>query len=171
MNHKIVTGLALAGCMAIAPTANALPLVDFGIGVGQTTLENDDSGAISAHGMVDVSIPATPFSVEGMLSQTVQDGTFENALSDVDYSGNQVGAFFAFTTPTPMIKIKAKAGMVRSNFDFESSMGSSNLSGTEVGYGVGVSLSDWHFDWTRTTLEDNAGNESNVDYLNVTFMF
>lgn len=171
MNRQIITGLALATTLAIAPAANALPLVDFGIGAGMQTFEDDESAGIAVHGMVDLNIPATPFSVEGMLSQTVSDGEMNFGTIGTDYSGNQLGAFFAFTTPTPMVKIKAKAGLVRSNFDFESNnFGSANFSGTELGYGLGVHLSDWQFDWTRTSIEDGNFDQT-IDYLNVTIMF
>lgn len=175
MNHKIITGLALAGCLAIAPAANALPLVDFGIGVGQVSFENDDSGAFAAHGKVDVSIPATPFSIEGMMSQTVSDGE----APGYDYNGNQLGAFAVFTTPTPMVKVRAKLGATRSDYEFEgTSLPDDETSDTNLSYGVGVELSDWQFEWTRTELDvegslfgQQISDETYIDYLSVTFKF
>jgi hypothetical protein len=177
MNHKIITGLALAGCLAVAPAANALPLVDFGVGAGQISFENDDSGAIAAHGKVDVTIPATPFSIEGMLSQTVSDGE----APGYDYNGNQLGAFAVFTTPTPMVKVRAKLGATRSDYEFENTSPlaqSGEASDTNLSYGVGVQLSDWQFEWTRTELDVQGtvlgtptSSETYIDYLSVTLNF
>ncbi|MCP1727827.1 hypothetical protein J2T60_001827 [Natronospira proteinivora] len=170
MNKQIIAGLALAGSLTVAPTAQALPLIDFGVGAGALTLEDDDDAAIAVNLRVDINIPATPFSVEGNYTQTLTDGEFDDLMGSMDYSGNMLSAFFVGESPTPAVKIRGKIGVAQSDFDFSPSAGGSfSQSSTNFAYGVGVSVSNWHFEWTRTKLDDDF--EADLDYLSATLTF
>jgi|GEM_PF-2114944 len=172
MNKQILAGLAMAGCLAAAPAANALPLIDFGVGAGMMTVEDDDDPAYAAHLMVNVNIPATPFSVEGQYAQTLSDGGFDTAAGTANYSGSMLSAFFVGETPTPMVKVRGKLGLAQTDFDVSAPSGSTFLdssdSSTDFAFGVGVSVSNWHFEWTRTMLDDF---NQDLDYISATLTF
>lgn len=176
MNKPIIAGLALAVSLAAAPASQALPLIDFGAGAGALTLEDDDKAAIAANLVINVDIPATPFSVEGSYAHTLSDGEFDvmtpQGPATVDYSGNMLSAFLVGETPTPAVRVRGKLGLSRTDFDFSAPSAStfmdSSDSSTDFAFGVGLSVRNWHFEWTRTKLDDF---DTDLDYLSATLTF
>jgi hypothetical protein len=171
MNKQMIAGLMLAGTLIAAPVAKALPLIDIGIGAGPLTMEDDDSAAIAGTVSVGVNIPVIPLmGVEGQLTQTLSDGSFDGGgFGDTDYSGNQLGAFATITTPTPGIKFKGKLGLVRSDFDFDSSFGSVSQDSTDLAFGAAVLFGSWQVEWTRTKVDDDI--EQDIDFLSLSYVF
>lgn len=166
MKKLVLSGLVATVATVAAPAAHALPLVDFGLGVGQFTLDNDESGAFMAQGVIGVDIPASPVNVEGVIAQSVSDGEVSTLTTQVaDYSANQLGIYATITSPGP-IYIKGKVGATRTSVD--SDIGDDTS--TELAYGLGVGLSDWEFEWTRTTIGE-SGVDQDVDFLSITYRF
>ncbi|MEA5445372.1 outer membrane beta-barrel protein [Gammaproteobacteria bacterium AB-CW1] len=167
MNKHIIAGLVLAGSVAAAPAAKALPLIDIGVGAGVLTMEDDSDGAAAVSALVGVNIPATPFGVEGTFTQTISDGSFDFNGGSLDYSGNQLGAFVTANTPTPGIKVKGKLGMVRSDFDFD---GMGSASSTDFAFGAAVIFTSWQLEWTRTKVDD-GGVDQDIDYISISYVW
>jgi hypothetical protein len=167
MNKQMIASLLLAGTLVAAPAAKALPLIDIGIGAGPLTMEDDDSAAFAGTVSVGVNIPVIPLmGVEGTLTQTLADGSFDSPFGDIDYSGNQLGAFATITTPTPGIKARGKLGLVRSDFD----IGGGSASSTDLALGVAVLFGSWRAEWTRTMVDDD-GFEQDIDFLSLSYVF
>lgn len=168
MRKLVIATVVTAVGALTAPAAHAVPFVDFGLGIGQFTLDEDESGAVMGQGVVGIDIPGSPVNVEGHFATSISDG--EEQVTELtnqvaDYSADQIGIFATISSPGP-IYVKGKVGATRTGVDSELD----DSTTTEPAYGLGVGLSDWEFEWTRTTV-DTLGVERDVDYLTITYRF
>jgi hypothetical protein len=158
---RLILALVAAGAVLAAP---ARADVDFGVKVGQLSVEDDDGAATQA-GIVMSWDLLGMLGVEGELNTTLADGD----IGGFDYSATQVGAYGVLMTPGPFY-FKAKAGMLVTNGE----VAGEDVSDTQPAYGVGIGFTFFELEWTRTKVEDDIAGipfESDVDVISLSFKF
>lgn len=148
--------LALAGALALA----AMPAQadsDFGVKVGQLSLENDSSAATMA-GIVYSWDLAGMVGAEADLMISVADGE----IGPADYSAMTAGAYAVVMTPGPFY-VKGKAGIAYNKAD-AGVFGSE--SGAEMAYGIGFGFFGFELEFVRTKVD-----VADVNLMTLSFKF